>query len=131
MSFAELGNTVTLLASTNAANGAPSGDVGLVMATAFPTVKRASKYLLKIKITGAGAVSIDAFLWARQRAGGDWSPLGDKDGKLNDGTTITGSVTRVYTIPCEFLSAFERLYLQILNLTGTTAVDATLTEIIE
>lgn len=131
MSFADLGNTVTLLANTNAANGAPAGDVGLVLATAFPTVKRTSKYLLKVKVTGAGAISIDAFLWGRQRSGGDWSPLGDKGGQLNDGTSIAGSVQRVYTIPCEFLSLFERLYLQIANLTGTTGVEATLTEIIE
>lgn len=131
MSFAMLGRTVTLLASTGAAQGAPSGNVGIVMSDSFPGVQRASKYLLKVKVTGAGAVSIAAFLWGRQRAGGDWGQLGDKSGQLNDGNAISGSVSRVYQVPVEFLDLFERLYLEVSGLSGTPTFEATLTEIIE
>lgn len=131
MSFAELGRTVTLLASTGSANGAPSGSVGIVVSDSFPGVMRTSKYLIKVKVTGAGAISIAAFLWGRQRSSGDWGQLGDKLGQLNDGNAIAGSVARVYQAPLEFLSAFERLYLEVSGLSGTPTFEATLTEILE
>ncbi len=131
MANVEFGRTATLKASGGAA-AAPSGSVGLVMATAFTGHTRTGRYLLTVKLTATGAVSAACYLWGRRLATGDWGQLGDKTGQLNDGNAITGSDARVYQVVVDFLGAFERIYLEVASLTGTgAAAEATLTEIIE
>lgn len=92
---------------------------------------RCTKYLLKLKMTGGGAVSADIYLWARPTAAGDWGPCGENDGRLNGNATLTGttSVVRYYVI--ENLGAFDAVYLEARNAVGSPVFSGELSEIVE
>jgi hypothetical protein len=78
-----------------------------------------------VKGAGTGALTFQGLVWLYSFASRTWSQAGisatiaDR-GKLNDGTTITGTTTLNHTQPFHGLSAFDRIYLQITTITGTS-----------
>lgn len=73
---------------------------------------------------GTGALTFQGIVFVYSALADCWIPDGisatiaDR-GKLNDGTTITGTTTLVHTQPIYALSAYSRIALQVTTLTGT------------
>lgn len=80
--------------------------------------------VLKIKGAGTGALTFQGIVFVYEPTSNTWAPYGmgtviaDR-GKLNDGTTITGTTTLEHTQPIQGLSAYTRIALQATTLTGT------------
>lgn len=74
---------------------------------------------------GTGALTFQGILWLYSVTNGKWMPAGisatiaDR-GKLNDGTTLTGTTTLLHTQPASALGAYDRVALQATTLTGTS-----------
>jgi len=79
---------------------------------------------LVISGAGTGALTFQGIVWVYSALADAWLPNGisatiaDR-GKLNDGTTITGTTTLLHTQLIYGLSAYDRIALQITTLTGT------------
>lgn len=74
---------------------------------------------------GTGALTFQGIIWLYTVTVPVWMPAGISStiadrGKLNDGTTITGTTTLVHTQPIHALGAYDRVYLQATTLTGTS-----------
>ena len=123
-------NTITVATAVTSDNGAPTGAVGGEFGD-FEKGLDTSHYLLKVVLTGTGALSMELFQHASDSdAGTDWGPLGDADGQLNAAAAITGTTKRVYWQVITNLGFFKRYYIEVLNLTGTGAsVEITLQQI--
>lgn len=86
--------------------------------------KRWNNASILVSGAGTGALTYQGIVWLYDVISLTWYPAGisatiaDR-GKLNDGTTITGTTTLVHTQPIYGLSAWERIYLQATTLTGT------------
>lgn len=105
--------------------GAPTGDVGIAM-SAFSGAAKVSKHLLTVQVGGTG--SIEVALYGRP-TGGLWGALGNKEGKVNDGTALTAGNT--YHFEIENLGAFERVFTRTLNATSSPTTSTWLQEILE
>ena len=89
----------------------------------FYWLKRLNYAALIAKGAGTGALTFQGIIWVYSKIADVWAPLGigavaDR-GKLNDGTTITGTTTFAHAQRVTGLSAFERIALQVTTLTGT------------
>lgn len=78
---------------------------------------------LMVNAAGTGALTFQGIVWLYSNVAACWMPAGisatiaDR-GKLNDGTTITGTTTLVHTQPIQGLSAYERIAFQITTSTA-------------
>lgn len=81
--------------------------------------------VITLKGAGTGALTVQGIIYLYDSLAAAWAPAGisatiaDR-GKLNDGTTITGTTTLAHTQPIYALSAYGRIYLQLSTLTGTS-----------
>jgi hypothetical protein len=80
---------------------------------------------IKVKGAGTGALTFQGIVYVYDPESATWSQLGMSPtiadrGKLNDGTTITGTTTLNHTQPIQGLSAYTRIALQVSTLTGTS-----------
>lgn len=79
---------------------------------------------LMITGAGTGALTFQGIVWLYTVTAPVWMPagisstVGDR-GKLNGGTTISGTTTLAHTQPIIALGAYDRIYLQATTLTGT------------
>ena len=86
--------------------------------------KRWNNGAICISGAGTGALTFQGIIWLFSPSVNTWMPAGisatiaDR-GKLNDGTTITGTTTLVHTQPIYGLSGYDRIALQATTLTGT------------
>lgn len=90
----------------------------------FYWMKRWNRGAIVIKGAGTGALTFQGIIWLYSKIADAWCPAGINStiadrGKLNDGTTITGTTTLVHTQPIYGISAYERIALQATTLTGT------------
>lgn len=127
----DLDSGLVMASAITADNGAPTGAVGLDMTTGeYGAVRRPSKFLLLVEFTGTGALSVDLFLWGQ--LDGVWGVVGDDNGQLNKATSLTPTGSKNWWFSFQNLGAFERLYLEIDNISGTTAtITATLYPLLE
>lgn len=102
---------------------APTGSDGLAMSDFNETMK-ASGWLVKVKITAAGAFSAVLALWGKDDV--DWGFAGENDGKLNNGVALAGTTSGCWFFKLENLGLFERLYAQTSAEVGTPATVVTL-----
>jgi hypothetical protein len=128
---------VLLLDTTTAANGQPSGAVGLAMSAftdVFGPFGMPTDLTLELASTaGSGVMTVTGRLWGRSIAG-IWSPLGigadSTKGVIDAGSTIGETVTDAirHAETVSLPGHFERLYFEVVNIGGTsTAVQARLT----
>lgn len=78
---------------------------------------------IMVNASGTGALTFQGIIWLYSNVAGCWMPAGISStvadrGKLNDGTTITGTTTLTHTQPIQALSAFERIAFQITTSTA-------------
>ena len=126
---------IALLTTVTADNGAPSGDAGINLQTATTALSGQRLNGLEIGVAGGGgALSFDGFLWGRPPGSSQWSRVGSgvNIGHINGGTAITGNPAIAWLDGLDNLGWLERVYLEILNLTGAGFdLDATLIPIEE
>lgn len=135
--------SIELLASATADNGQPSGtSAGIavedmhVFGSRVPDV---ATFMLA-STAGTGTLVVDLKIWGYSAVAGAWMPLGTGTGgvtagagikgMLNDGITVAEveANSLVHTQVLDLPGHFERLYLELLNIGGTsTAVTAWLT----
>ena len=100
-----------------ALNGYQPGGLGFWM-------KRWDAGMIHVEGAGTGALTFQGIVFLWDVNTGVWQPAGinatpaDR-GKLNGGTTITGTTNLAHAQPINHLSAFERIALQATVLTGT------------
>src|SRR5688572_20423103 len=75
---------------------------------------KTKKYLLFVKLTGAGAVAAAIHVFGREAVNSEWGALGDNDGKVNNGAPISGTgtgngVRRFFVL--DNVGPFDRLYI--------------------
>jgi hypothetical protein len=117
--------TATTSAPSAATDGQPlQGDQISTTTIGHYWQKRWNNGQIALKGTGTGALTFQGIIWLYFKTPNIWAPAGisatiaDR-GKLNDGTTITGTTTLVHTQPIYGLSSAERIALQATTLTGT------------
>lgn len=87
---------------------------------------------IAVKGTGTGASVFQGIIWLYDILADVWAPAGmsatvaDR-GKLNDGTSITGTNGVVHTQPIGALSAYARIFFQATTFTNLTSAVVTLT----
>jgi hypothetical protein len=112
--------TVTDIGATR-----PVGDVGLLM-SAFTDGRKPQQWRLKVKVTAAGAFSVNVLARGRDRATGDWGFVGPQSGDVNGGTAMVGTTEDVWFFDPTNLGVFERFTLQTSGATGAPTVTAEL-----
>ena len=131
-----LGKTsAKLLDAATVANALPVGDVGVTLASFADGAMHVRKWLVTVKCVGTG--TFDVALWGRTRLSGGalWGahcrPGSPPDGKLT-AAVMTGVADpgKSWHFTVEDLGVYASVYGQILNVTGTVAVDMTVSEIL-
>lgn len=125
------GKFVELLASTAAANGVPSGDAaGVAVADIKSSTGglAAAKHVLAVDMGNTG--SAELHIWGYRNVTGTaaWYALGPDDGVINDGSAVTGTPRQLHMFILENLGGLERVYLEVINVTGTVAIVAHIAE---
>jgi len=125
MSRQVIGNFEQLLAATAVANGKPSGDqVGrLVVATAFPgAVPQSIDWLLRLNITiddsPITTAEVDVHLWGRDAETPLWGTLGNDQGMINGGATVTCDGSQSMYFILQNLGLFQDLWLEARAIVG-------------
>lgn len=131
-----LGKTSTkLLDAASAANSLPVGAVGVALSSFTDGAMHVKQWLVTVKCVGTG--TFDVALWGLTRASGGalWGahclPGGPPDGKLTAAVmTGVGAPGKSWHFVVADLGIYASLYAQLLNVTGTVAVDVTISEIL-
>lgn len=135
MSRQNIGAGAELLAAITADSIAPVGDIGLVVATAFPGANPPPlDWLLRVRCQSIAsppastAFEFDGWLWGRDKEDEVWGQIGVADGQINNAVTISETaIVVVRYFSYVGLGLFQDLYLQCTNLVGADIqIDATL-----
>lgn len=125
------GKFVELLPEETAANGVPTDDTFGVAVADIKTSTgglAAAKHLLAVDMGDTG--SAELHIWGYRDVTGTaaWYALGPDDGIINDGSAVTGTPRQRHMFILQNLGGFERLYLEVINVTGTVAIVAHIAE---
>lgn len=128
-----LGKTsAKLIDAASAANSLPVGAVGVDLSSFTDGAMKVNKWLVTVKCVGTG--TFDIALWGKTRAsawGAHCRPGAPPDGKLTTAVmTGVASPGKSWHYTVDDLGVYASVYAQLLNVTGTVAVDVTITEIL-
>jgi hypothetical protein len=125
MSRQVVGPWVDLLTATAADNGRPLGAVGLLVSDELKAVPYSVDWQVWIGINGVGDVSADLYLHGRDDEDNVWGILSQIGTDTIEGT-VTPSSPPVASDQVSYyfgfqniVAGFDRLYVEVLNLTGT------------
>ncbi len=107
---------LTLLTAATATNSPPSGaNAGKAFRSEGGT-RGAEEYIFLVDFAGTGAQSLTLKAWAYSNKNAKWYPLGI----LNDGVAITGTTSVTFAEVAYALKHFDRVYLEITAISGTS-----------
>jgi hypothetical protein len=107
---------LNLLTAAIATNSAPSGATAGQALNSRGGVRMAEEYIVLVDFAGTGAQSLTLKAWGWSDKNAKWYPLGT----LNDGSAITGTTSVTYAEVLYSLKHFDRVYLEITAISGTS-----------